>query len=179
MTYLSYCRVKLLNFILSNISNMRTPTILFKIRSMLVFFMAALVVSGATAFPVYSELKWIVGGGSPYRGPGHDWLMCVWEGVRDTQNVHPFLFYGFDWLAFAHLVIAMLFIGPYRDPVKNKWVVEWAMLACVAVLPLALIAGPLRGIPWYHIIVDCCFGIFGLIPLAILRHWIAQLGSIK
>jgi hypothetical protein len=53
------------------------------------------------------------------------------------------------------------------------------MLTCVAVLPLALIAGPIRGIPWYHIVVDCCFGIFGLIPLALLRHWIRQLAAVE
>jgi hypothetical protein len=158
---------------------MRSPNSLFKIRGMLIFFMASLVVSGATAFPVYTELKWLLTGGTPYEGPGRDWLQQVWHGVRDTQDAYPFLFYGFDWLAFAHLVIALLFVGPYRDPVRNKWIIEWAMLTCVAVLPLALIAGPIRGIPWYHIVVDCCFGIFGLIPLALLYRWIRQLEAVK
>ena len=158
---------------------MRSPKILFKIRSMLIFFMLALVVSGATAFPVYSELKWLLGDEGAYRGPAHDWLGQVWKGVRDTQGTYPFLFYGFDWLAFAHLVIALLFIGPYRDPVQNKWVIQWAMLACLGVFPLALIAGPIRGIPWFHILVDCCFGIFGLIPLALLLRWIRQLETVK
>ena len=151
---------------------MHSPLILSKIRGMLIFFMIALIVSGITAFPVYSELKWLLGGEGSYQGPAHDWLQQVWKGVRDTQSSYPFLFYGFDWLAFAHLVIALLFIGPYRDPVKNKWVIQWAMLACIGVLPLALIAGAIRGIPWYHIVVDCCFGIFGLIPLALLLRWI-------
>ena len=152
-----------------------TPPGLSRIRGMLIFFMIALVVSGATAFPVYAELRWALTGDNPYQGPGRDWLMQVWQGVSDTQHTYPFLFYGFDWLAFAHLVIAMLFIGPYRDPVRNKWVIDWAMLACISVLPLALIAGSIRGIPWYHIVVDCCFGIFGLIPLSLLRRWIRQL----
>jgi hypothetical protein len=158
---------------------MHSPKILFKIRSTLIFFMLALVVSGTTAFPVYSELKWLLDGVRPYEGLGHDWLQQVWKGVRDTQGTYPFLFYGFDWLAFAHLVIALLFIGPYRDPVRNKWVVQWAMLACLGVFPLALIAGPIRGIPWYHIVVDCCFGIFGLVPLALLLGWIRQLETVK
>ena len=43
---------------------MRTPTILFKIRGTLIFFNVALVVSGATAFPVYSELRWLLEGES-------------------------------------------------------------------------------------------------------------------
>ena len=152
-----------------------TPPNLTRIRGMLIFFMIALVISGATAFPVYSELRWMLTGNKSYQGPGRDWLMQVWQGVSDTQHTYPFLFYGFDWLAFAHLVIAMLFIGPYKDPVRNKWIIDWAMLTCISVLPLALIAGPIRGIPWYHIVVDCCFGIFGLIPLALLRRWIRQM----
>jgi hypothetical protein len=30
---------------------------------------------------------------------------------------------------------------------------------------LALIAGPVRGIPFYWRMIDCSFGIFGTIPL--------------
>ena len=147
-----------------------------RIRAMLVFFMIALALSGITAFPVYSELKWWMDGNhSSLVTPAQAWLTTVWQGVSDTQQHYPFLFYGFDWLAFAHLVIAMAFIGPYRDPVKNKWIIQWAMLACIAVFPLALIAGPIRGIPWYHIFVDCCFGIIGLIPLGLVLRWIEQL----
>jgi hypothetical protein len=33
--------------------------------------------------------------------------------------VHPWLAYGTDWLAFAHIVIAVFFIGPFVDPVQN------------------------------------------------------------
>ena len=50
-------------------------------------------------------------------------------------------------LVHDHLVIAVAFIGPWRDPVRNIWVIEFGLIACVMVLPLALIAGPLRGIP--------------------------------
>ena len=95
--------------------------------------------------------------------------------MQAVNDQFPFLFYGYDWLAFAHIVIAMAFIGPYKDPVRNKWIIEWAMLACLAVFPLALIAGPIRGIPWFHILIDCSFGIIGLIPLFITRKWIMKL----
>ena len=155
---------------------MHSPSLIFRIRCWLIFFMVVLALSGITAFPVYSELRWLL---DRSYVPAHsllgDWLRKVWEGVQVTQGSYPFLFYGFDWLAFAHLVIALLFIGPYRDPVKNIWVVEWGMLACLAVIPLALIAGPIRSIPWYHILIDCSFGIIGLIPLGLVRHWIRQL----
>jgi hypothetical protein len=51
-------------------------------------------------------------------------------GIRHTSKDYPFLFYGYDWLAFAHFVLAILFIGPLRDPVKNKWVIEFGIIAC-------------------------------------------------
>jgi hypothetical protein len=40
-----------------------------------------------------------------------------------------------------------LFIGPYLDPVRNKWVVTFGLIACAGVIPLALIADHIRGIP--------------------------------
>jgi hypothetical protein len=69
----------------------------------------------------------------------------------------------------------MAFIGPLRDPVRNIWVIEWAMLACVAVIPLAMIAGPIRGIPVYWRLLDCSFGVIGIIPLWIVRRWIKNM----
>jgi len=78
--------------------------------------------------------------------------------------------YGTDWLAFGHLVIATAFIGPLRDPVRNKWIIDWGLIACVGVLPLALICGPLRGIPFYWRLIDCSFGFVGAIPFRIRRR---------
>jgi hypothetical protein len=149
-----------------------------RIRLMIGIFVVLLVLSGVTAFPLYSELKWVHEQQlfSPETAPGN-WLETVWMGIRFMHDHYPFMIYGYDWLAFAHLVIAMAFIGPWRDPVRNVWIIEWAMLACVAVLPLAFFAGPIRGIPWYHILVDCSFGIFGLIPLWITRRWIRKLAT--
>jgi hypothetical protein len=157
-------------------SFMYAPPILRRIRLVLISFMIILALSGITAFPVYSEMRWLLDKGYvPAQNNMGEWLQRVWEGVRNAHGSYPFLFYGFDWLAFAHLVIALLFMGPYRDPVKNKWVIEWGMLTCVAIIPLALFAGHFRGIPWYHILIDCSFGIIGLIPLGLVRHWIGQL----
>jgi hypothetical protein len=62
-----------------------------------------------------------------------------------------------------------------KDPVRNKWIIDWAILACLAILPLAFIAGPIRKIPLFHILIDCSFGILGLIPLIICRNWIRKL----
>jgi len=150
--------------------------LLFRIRFSIVFFMLVLILSGVTAFPVYSELEWLMK--KEYfwnEGSLGQWLNRVWLGVKETQEKHGFLFYGYDWLGFAHLVIAMAFIGPYRDPVKNKWVIEWAMLCCLSILPLAFIVGSIRGIPWFHILIDCSFGILGILPLWVVKKWIAHL----
>jgi hypothetical protein len=89
----------------------------------------------------------------------------VLTAYRQVNENHSFLLYGYDWLAFAHFVLAILFIGPYRDPVKNIWVIEFGMIACVLIIPLAMIAGPARGIPLGWRLIDCSFGVFGFIPL--------------
>lgn len=105
------------------------------------------------------------------------WISFVHRGVQDTSQTYPFLFYGTDWLAFAHLVIAVAFIGPLRDPVRNIWVVEFGMIACVMVIPPALICGPMRGIPFFWRLIDCSFGVFGIIPLYLARRMIRRVAG--
>jgi hypothetical protein len=39
------------------------------------------------------------------------------------------------------------------------------MIACALVIPLALICGPIRGIPFWWRLIDCSFGVIGLVPL--------------
>ena len=150
------------------------------IRILTIIFIVALLISGITAFPVYEELKWIINSGMIAENSGlYKWLFKVWIGVEKTHEDYPFIFYGFDWLAFAHIVIAILFIGVYQHPVRNRWVIQWAMITCVCVLPLAFIAGFIRGIPLFHILTDCSFGIVGLIPLFIVQVKIKKLEKLK
>ena len=146
-----------------------------KIRLLILFFIVALILSGVTAFPVETELRWLQNHPSLVPSFAYKWLKDVYAALVETNTKYPMLAYGFDWLAFAHIVIAMAFIGPIKAPVKNKWIIDWAMLACVAVFPLAFIAGPIRSIPMFHILIDCSFGIIGLIPLGICRKWIGEL----
>lgn len=155
---------------------MNKEKLLFRIRFSIVFFILILILSGITAFPVYTELKWLIQKDffSVESALGQ-WLYKVWLGVKETQEKHAFLFYGYDWLAFAHLIIAMAFIGPLREPVKNKWIIDWAMLCCISIMPLAFIAGSIRGIPVFHIFIDCSFGIIGILPLWVVKNWIIQL----
>jgi hypothetical protein len=155
------------------------------IRLLLGLFVAALVLSGLTAFPLRRELgvltHWF-GEGTAIGAviPGlATWLMRVREGLETMGREYPFLAYGTDWLAFAHIAIGIAFLGPLMDPVRNIWVVEFGMIACVLVIPLALICGPIRGIPFYWQLIDCSFGILGLVPLAIVRRLILSLGHAK
>ena len=53
----------------------------------------------------------------------------------------------------------------------------FCLLACVLVIPLALTCGALRGIPWFWRLIDCSFGVFGLIPLALARQMILRMGA--
>ncbi len=155
---------------------MKPKPLLKQIRTWIVLFMIALIISGITAFPVYSELQWIIDSSVfPVNTRTGAWLMQVWKGVKDTQEKYPFLFYGFDWLAFAHLAIAVLFIGVYKHPVRNRWIIQWAMITCISVVPLAFIAGFIRQIPLFHIFIDCSFGVIGLVPLLIVKRKIAIL----
>jgi hypothetical protein len=144
--------------------------LLQRIRRWMLFFIFALVVSGLTAFPLQTELAWL-GHWFGVDAPGHPdgglhwWLRTVRDGLHATDRAYPWLAYGTDWLAFAHLVIAVFFIGPFRDPVRNVWILQAGLIACAAVPLHAFICGPIRGIPFYWQLIDCSFGVFGAIPL--------------
>lgn len=57
------------------------------------------------------------------------WVDTVYKGVNEVNTNYPFIAYGTDWLAFAHLVLAVLFIGIIKDPV-NVWVLQFGLIAC-------------------------------------------------
>jgi hypothetical protein len=161
---------------------MTPPDYLRRIRFWLAIFIAGLLLSGITAFPLQTELGWFVSllhSGSLQSVAAStgllQWIERVNEGLSATNARYPFLAYGTDWLAFAHLVIAVVFIGPYIDPVRNKWIITFGLIACGGVIPLALIAGHIRGIPLAWRLIDCSFGIFGVIPLLLCRRAIGQL----
>ena len=141
--------------------------------------MIALALSGITAFPLETEMRWLLQYRDKLPQALGTFINTVYEALHDTNLRYPMLAYGYDWLAFAHLVITMFFIGPLKDPVKNIWVIEWGMLACIAIIPLAFIAGPVRGIPFYWKCIDCSFAVFGIIPLYIVWRWIKQLEKLK
>src|SRR6476469_420879 len=103
-----------------NVPPVPVTVIYRKIRLLLVFFICALVISGLTAIPLETELKTLTGFLSSAQTAHPSvlarWLLKVQESLVQTNANYPFMAYGTDWLAFAHLVIAVAFIGAYRDP---------------------------------------------------------------
>lgn len=151
------------------------PTIK-QIRRLIIFFIISLALSGITAFPLQTEMDFLQQHCSSFPNFMCNWITEVNSSVSKTDSI---VLYGTDWLAFAHIIIDLFFIGVYINPVKNKFIVQVGMIACVAVFPLAFICGPIRGIPFFHQIIDCCFGIIGFVPLLIIYKKIKQLELVE
>ena len=143
-------------------------------------FIVGLVLSGVTAIPLQGELNLLVDlfGTSGDSSEMANWLLRVRDALAQTQAQHSFLFYGTDWLAFGHFVIALVFVGALRDPVRNRWLFDFGLIACVLVIPYALAFGGLRGIPFWWRLIDCSFGVFGFIPLWFCRQWAGELENL-
>ena len=143
-----------------------------KIRWALNLVIFGLVVSGITAFPLLIELNAIAGWLSDngdlnpahYTGMTH-WILYVREGLEVSYESYPFIAYGTDWLAFAHLMIALYFILPWLDPVRYVGVIHIGIISSILIIPLALICGEIREIPLGWRLVDCAFGVLCLPPL--------------
>lgn len=154
---------------------------LFWIRAILVFFVFALGVSGFTAIPLRFELdvlNSIAGNGTivediiPLLAA---WISLVHNALENLYQDYAFLAYGYDWLAFGHFVIAIAFFGAVKDPIRNRWVIEFGMIACVLILPYAFIFGQIRGIPNLWRVIDMLFGILGIVPLYFARKMTLEL----
>lgn len=142
----------------------REQTLQCRIKLLTWLFIIGLVVSGATAIPLMSELDWLVN----------------LTGARQLVET-PASMNAPDWavwLAFGHFVIALVFIGALRDPVRNRWLFDFGLIACVLVIPFALVFGGLRGIPFWWRLIDCSFGVFGFIPLWFCRQWTGELETL-
>ena len=158
------------------------PQLLRSIRLWLFLFIVGLILSGLTAFPLEHETRWLTLFLSSHpilQDSIIRWVTKVHDALEDTGKRYPFLAYGTDWLAFAHLVLAIVFIGPWRDPIRSKWVFQFGVIACASVIPLALIAGPIRGIPCPWRLIDCSFGVFGAIPLLICLQKIRLIENLE
>ena len=126
-----------------------------RIRLLILGFIVGLALSGLTAFPLTWELNILVERFGQGDSGLATWLRTVQQGLTETDAKYPFIAYGTDWLAFGHLVIATAFIGPLK----------------------ALVAGPIRGIPFGWRLIDCSFGVVGFFPLWFVFRDIRRLES--
>jgi hypothetical protein len=148
------------------------PSLLARYRLSLGAFIIGLVLSGLTAFPLLTELRLVaraLGITDPaayaqLTGLQH-WIAYVLFGLEQSARDFPFLAYGTDWLAFGHLCIAVFFVRPWLKPLESDWVLQCGLVCCAAVVPTALIAGEIRGIPFYWRLIDASFGVIGAVPL--------------
>ena len=138
-----------------------------EIRILLYVVITGLVLSGITAFPIHTELTYAQNIIDHFNlnNSLYQWIETVYKGTNEVDKNYPFIAYGTDWLAFAHLVLAVLFIGIIKDPVRNIWVLQFGLIACAGIFPLAFFAGTIRGIPFFWQLIDCSFGLFGGITL--------------
>ena len=138
---------------------------------MLGIIVFGLVMSGITVWPAVPELKMavrVVWGDGESTGVLHSFVLQAIEGLESVEANYPFMLYAHDWLAFAHIVLAILFAGAIRDPVRNVWIVQCGPIMCALVPILAGICIPIRGLPMVWFWVD-----FSFAPAAALPLWIA------
>jgi hypothetical protein len=145
-----------------------------------------LLIGGLTAIPLQTELDTVVRvlhieELSPAQASNNfvKWILLVREALHETYAKYPFIGYGTDWLAFGHLVIAIAFMGCLRHPMRNIWLFQFGMIACVLVIPWALFFGELRGIPVYWRLIDSSFGVLGFFPCWLANRWTRELGVMR
>jgi len=149
-----------------------------RVRRWTLFLIVGLALSGATALPIPTEVE----AGAVILGPDlsaggrlpefvASWLRTLRKGIRTTGEKAPFMFYGTDWLAFGHFMIALAFVGALRDPVRNRWLYQFGMVACALVPLWAVVFGHLRGIPVWWRAIDASFGIVGFVPAFLCHRW--------
>jgi len=154
-------------------------------RLWLLLFIIGLTLSGLSAIlvePAMKFLEGIAGDGSRIGAASPElatWLTDVYHGVRNTGREYPFLFYGTDWLAFAHLAIIVIFLAPLRKPARNLPIIHAGMIVCVLAIPWALFFGPIRDVPFFWQLIDCSFGVVGLIALLLARRCTRKLIAIE
>jgi hypothetical protein len=162
--------------------NRRMERLTSRVRRWTLLLIVGLVFSGATALPISMEME----AGAALLGPDlsaggrlpdfvASWLRTLRAGIQETSQRAPFMFYGTDWLAFGHFMIALAFVGALRDPVRNRWLYQFGMAACALVPLWALFFGHLRGIPAWWRAIDASFGIAAFIPAWLCHRWTGAL----
>jgi asparagine N-glycosylation enzyme membrane subunit Stt3 len=155
--------------------NTQTLKLHRQIKFLTIFFMISLAISGLTAIPAREGVVFLLQILPASWDTAYTFLMSIRGALFSCD---PTLFYGYDWLAFAHLVIALLFIGVIKDPIRNIWIIQYGMIVCILIIPFAFVMGQVRGIPVWWRLIDCSFGVVGIIPLWFAHTKIEELQKI-
>ncbi len=159
------------------VSPPQSSALLTRIRLCIALVMAGLLLSGIASFPLVGESQALLNllarsahfsAGTPL----FDWVLRVHLALAANAISAPFLAYLTDGFALAHILFAILFLGPYRSPVRNQWVINFGLICCGGLLLLAFIAGPLRGIPVFWRWIDAAFALACALPLLLCRHYL-------
>lgn len=150
-----------------------------KIKIAIIITIIGLLLNGLSAIPLKTELNILLSKPDALPKFLRDWWVYVDKGLTETNNKYPFMRYGFDWLAFAHLLIAIAFIGPLKNPVKNEWIITWGMIASVLSVVIAFTWERLRGIPVWWSCIDAAIGVVAFLILWLCNMWIKKLKSIE
>jgi hypothetical protein len=134
-----------------------------KLRKYLWVFIIGLFLSGLSAIPLLWGVDVLVESLDEIEAHGtiFSFVSEVRQALLYNDEHYPFLAYGTDWLAFAHFLFALLFVGALRDPFKNEWIIRFGMMACALIIPIALLFGQIREIPMLWRFIDCSFGVIG------------------
>lgn len=132
-------------------------------------FIVGLVLSGLTAMPVITQLHAVTHLISRDGSTIGEWLWRVQDAAEVMDRDMPFMFYGYDWLAFGHIAIALAFVPAWRDPVTHRWLFTYGLVLCGLVIVWAMAVAPFRGIPFGWRLIDCSFGVLGAVPLVVAR----------
>jgi hypothetical protein len=143
---------------------------LTRARYMILIVALGLFISGITVWPALAELKLTVrmfwGDAAP-SGELHSFVLKIINALEATNAQYSFMLYAHDWLAFAHVMLAILFAGAAKNPVRNKWVVQCGLIMCASVPILASICIPLRNLPGFWFWIDFAFAPGAAIPLLV------------
>ena len=77
--------------------------LLDKIRLFIIFFIVALILCGVTAFPVKTELHWLLSHSSLIPSGMQSRLQSCDDALKETTAKYTMPDYGWVWLGFAHI----------------------------------------------------------------------------
>jgi hypothetical protein len=153
-----------------------------RIQAMTWVIVIGTLVTGITTLPLLHEMEAatrIFHADTAQGSTFAKWLVIVRDALHDVYGRFPFFGYATDWLAFAHIVIAMLFWGALRSPMRNRWLFSWGMIISVMIVPWALISGEVRQVPLGWRLIDCSFGVLGFFPFWITSRWCGELEKLR